>query len=117
MASRKKTPFSAWQTRKDNGIEERHIRLGNSQLLDSAMLDLSDKGFKVYIYMLLESGGKREFTFSRSTYSKIVGNSTFQRVKEELIQKGFIKEKQNNANLRKRNVYEFSDGWKSYIPP
>ncbi len=67
--------------------------------------------------MLLESGGKREFTFPRSKYSKLAGHDVFQRAKDELIEKGFIRVKQNNANLRKANIYEFSEAWKTYIPP
>ena len=91
MARTKKTPFAPWQTCKESGIEERYIRLGNSQLLHPAMLDLSDKARTIYIYMLLESGGKREFTFPRSKYSKIAGHTVFQNAKDELLQKGFIK--------------------------
>ena len=117
MARTKKTPFAPWQTCKESGIEERYIRLGNSQLLHPAMLDLSDKARTIYIYMLLESGGKREFTFPRSKYSKIAGHTVFQNAKDELLQKGFIRVKQNNANLRKANIYEFSDGWKRIEPP
>lgn len=117
MARQKKTPFSPWQTCKDNGIEERYIRLGNSQLLHPAMLSLSDRATVVYIYMLLESGGNRQFTFPRSKAKQLMGNDTFQKAKAELIKKGFIKEKQNNANLRKPNIYEFTEDWKRYIPP
>ena len=117
MARAKKTPFPPWQSCKDNGIEERYIRLGNSQLLHVATSCLSDKAFRIYVYMLLESGGKLEFTFPRSKYSKIAGHTVFQRAKSELIDKGFIKEKQNNANLRKENIYEFSDSWKRHEPP
>lgn len=117
MARPKKTPFSPWQTCKDSGIEERYIRLGNSQLLHPAMISLSDKAKTIYIYMLLESGGERDFTFPRSKYNKLAGHSVFQGAKDELIEKGFIKVKQNNANLRKANIYEFSDEWKRYNPP
>lgn len=117
MAKRKKTPFAPWQTCKSDGIEQRYIRLGNSQLLHPAMLSLSDKAQIVYIHMLLEAGGKREFTFPRSKYMTISSISAFKNAKAELISKGFIKEKQNNANLRKANIYEFSDAWKWYEPP
>ncbi len=117
MPRQKKTPFSPWQTSKTNGIEERYVRLGNSQLLHSSTMGLGDKAFKLYVYMLLESGGKREFTFPRSKYKKLAGNTVFQNAKEELLQKGFIILKQNNANLRKPNVYEFSEGWKKRVPP
>ena len=117
MARKKITPFNPWQTCKENGKEERYIRLGNSQLLHPSMIGLSDKAKVIYMYMLLESGGKKEFCFPRSKYKKICGNDAFQRAKDELINKGFIKEKQNNANLRKPNVYEFLADWKDYMPP
>lgn len=117
MARTKKTPFPPWQTCKDSGIEERYIRLGNSQLLHPAVLKLSDKAMRVYVYMLLESGGKKEFTFPRSKYRKLAGNDAFQRAKDELIEKGLIRVKQNNANLRRANIYEFCDEWKRYNTP
>lgn len=117
MAKTKKTPFAPWQTCKADGVEQRYIRLGNSQLMHPAMLSLSDKAQVVYIHMLLESGGKKEFTFPRSKYNSIAGHTAFQNAKEELIQHGFIRVKQNNANLRKANVYEFIEEWKRYEPP
>lgn len=116
MARSKKTPFPSWQTCKPDGVEQRYIRLGNSQLLHPAMLKLSDKAQIVYIHMLLEAGGNREFTFPRSKYSPIAGHTAFQKAKEELIRCGFIRVKQNNANLRKANIYEFTDDWKRHKP-
>ena len=44
-------------------------------------------------------------------------NTVFLNAKEELIKKGFIVLKQNNANLRKPNIYAFSEEWKRFIPP
>ena len=41
----------------------------------------------------------------------------WQTKKAELIEKGFIVELQKNKNLRKANVYEFSEDWKRYEPP
>lgn len=117
MPRTKKTPFPPWQTMKENGIEERYIRLGNSQLLHCATMELGDKAFRLYIHMLLEAGGKKEFTFPRSKYKKLAGNTVFQNAKEELLNRGFIKIKQNNANLRKPNIYEFSEEWKHFVPP
>ena len=57
MARQRKTPFPPWQTCKDSGVEDRYIRLGNSQLLHPAIISLSDKAIRIYAYMLLESGG------------------------------------------------------------
>jgi len=109
---RKKTPFPPWQTCKSNGIEERYIRLGNSQMLHEAMKQLSGNAFKIYTYMLLESGGNAIFEFPRCKYKSMLTNQTFQKVKMELVDKGFIEVVQNNANLRKPNKYRFIDEWK-----
>ncbi len=118
MARIKKTPFPPWQTLKQDGIEKRYVRLANTQLCASAMNNLSNTAFRVYVHMLLESEGKREFTFPVSKYKKFTTKPTFQKAKEELIAAGFIVERQNNSNLRKANVYEFSDEWKRReIPP
>ena len=117
MGKSKKTPFPIWQTCKPDGIEQRYILLGNSLLLHPAWLSLSDKAKVIYVHMLLESGSKQDFTFTHSKYSKLASKAVFQRAKEELIDKGFISEKQNNANLRKPNVYMFSENWKQYEPP
>lgn len=116
MAKRKPTPFAPWQSDKPDGIEKRYIRLGNSQLLHPAMMSLSDKAFRIYVQMLLEAGGSKEFEFPRAKYKKIAGNTVFQNAKQELVNKGFIKVKQCNKNLRKPNVYEFSGEWRQYIP-
>lgn len=117
MAKVKKTPFPPWQTKKPDGIENRYIRLGNSLLCDNVFKSLGDKSKVIYIYMLLESSGKKEFTFPYSKFKNICSKPSFQDVKDELIKKGFISEKQNNKNLRKANIYEFSDIWKKYEPP
>lgn len=117
MARTKKTPFAPWQSCKDDGIEKRYIRLGNSLLLHPAVMELSDKAFRIYVHMLLEAEGKRTFVFPRQTYKRLAGNTTFQRAKNELIEKGFIREKQCNRNLRKPNEYEFLEDWKQHIHP
>lgn len=114
MSRSKKTPFPPWLSCNPDGNEKRYIRLGNTQLSHPATLSLSDKAFVIYIRMLLEAGGQREFVFPRTKYNGIAGHSTFKKVKDELIEKGFIREVQNNANLRKPNVYEFSEEWKRY---
>lgn len=117
MARKKNTPFPPWTSCKNDGRESRYIRLGNSQMLHPAMQQLSDKAFRIYVNMLLEAGPERIFTFPRTKYKGMAGSATFQRIKEELIEKGFIREVQNNANLRKANVYEFSEAWKKFEPP
>lgn len=117
MGRSKKTPFPSWQTCKPDGVEQRYIRLGNSQLMHPAIKKLSPSAYKIYTYMLLESGGSRTFKYPYSKFKDIVSRRGFQLVKDELIKAGFICEVQNNANLRKANIYEFTDEWKKYKPP
>lgn len=110
MSRSKRTPFREWETAKNNGIEKRYIRLGATKYY--RMTDLSANAFKVFICMCMESAGQREFQFPYSKYKDFMSTHTFVRVKQELIDKGYIEEVQNNKNLRQANVYRFSSGWK-----
>lgn len=112
MGKSKKTPFPEWQTLKPNGIEERYIRLGNSQMLHEAMVGLTHAEFRLYAYMLIESGGKREFTMPRSKYGQFLSSHGAQSAIYGLEKKGFIDIVEKNGNLRKANVYRFSTRWK-----
>lgn len=113
MSKYKKTPFAPWETTKENGIEERFIRMGNSMLLHTSVRELSHTAFRVYTYMKLESAGKPEFTFPKTKWKGYISPNGFQKAKEQLCLSGFIEEVQNNANLRKPNVYRFSSKWKN----
>lgn len=113
MARTKKTPFPPWQTKKPDGIEKRYVRLGNSLLLDANCMALSGNAFRLYVYSLLEAEGKIEFEMPHRKYIKLMTKPTFIKSRDELIEKGFIEVAQNNANLRKANVYRFSDQWKA----
>lgn len=112
MARKKKTPFAPWETRTSDGIEKRYIRLGNTLLYSSAFLQLSAKAKETYIYMRIESAGKREFTMPHSKYIQFSKKDSFLRARDELEKAGFIETLQHNANLRKPNVYCFSERWK-----
>lgn len=114
MSRNKKTPFAPWETRTD-GTEKRYIRLGNSQMLDGSVRGLGDKAFRLYAYMRLESGGQREF---QMTYAKIrqlmpITDPTIKATVAELEQAGLIEVAENNANLRKPNLYRFSTRWRT----
>lgn len=109
---KKKTPFPSWTTKTSNGIEKRYIRIGNSLMLSKVYQMLSNSAKVIYSYMLLESGSNREFEFTASIYLKLMSRDTFFKARNELIEKGFIEIKQNNANIRKANVYAFSEAWK-----
>lgn len=112
MGRTKKTPFQPWQTCKSDGNEERYIRLGNSQLLHAEVNNLTHGAFRAYVYMLLESGGKQQFTFSRVKYNKFMSQGGGVKAIQELESKGFIEVVERNRNLRKPNVYRFSERWK-----
>ena len=112
MRRSRKTPFPNWQTQKVNGIEERYMRLGNSQLTAEAMYSLSHVAFRMYTYMLLESGGKQEFKMPRGKYGKFMSAGGAYKAIRELVEKGFIEIVEQNKNLRKANVYRFSTRWK-----
>lgn len=112
MARKKKTPFAPWETRKSDGIEKRYIRLADSLLCSPAFLQLSGNATRAYIYMRIESAGKPEFTMPRSKYIRFMKKDSFLTAREELETAGFIETVQNNANLRKPNVYRFSERWK-----
>ncbi|WP_312047523.1 hypothetical protein [Anaerotignum sp.] len=113
MGRKSKTPFNPWETAKENGIEERYIRSGNSQLLHPVFIRLSNSAKVTYMYMRLESGGKIEFEFPASKYIILMSKHTFLNAKEELIKNGFIEERQNNKNIRKPNIYRFSANWRN----
>lgn len=112
MARQKKTPFAPWETRASDGIEKRYIRLGNTLLYDPAFLQLSPMAKQAYIYMRIESAGKPEFIMPHSKYTKFAKKDSFLRAREELENAGFIETVQHNGNLRKPNVYRFSERWK-----
>lgn len=104
-------PF--WQSANPDCKEKRFLMLGNSFLLHPMILGLSNSAYRVYSYMCLESGGERIFTFPYCKYKKIVSKPTFQRALQELIDNRLIETLQNNANLRKANVYCFNPKWRS----
>lgn len=107
------TPFQPWETRNNDGKEKRYFRLGATLLASQAMLTLSPSAFKVLCYMKIESAGSRKFTYPHAKYRVFMSKPTFYKARDELIEHGFIDIVQNNKNLRKANVYMFSDRWKS----
>ncbi len=112
MAKIKKTPFAPWETRNTNGVEKRYIRLGVTQMASDTMRKLSPSAFKIYTYMKLESGGNKNFEFPHTKYKGWISKPTFFKAVEELESMGFIDIKFRNKNIRKPNVYSFSERWK-----
>lgn len=115
--AKKITAFKPWETMKDNGIEKRYIRLGDSQLVSEAMRALSNSAFRVYVNMRIESAGNQQFKFTFSKYKSYMTRPTFKKAVKDLEEKGFIDVVEHNANLRKANKYRFSEKWRSYIKP
>lgn len=111
--SKKITPFEPWETQKVNGVEKRYFRMGATLMASEPMRSLSPSAFKVYCYMRIESAGNRSFKFPHTKYRFYMSKPTFQKAKQELIDKGFIDVIQNNKNIRKPNIYAFSERWKA----
>lgn len=107
-----KIPF--WLTALFDRSKERFVMKGYTFYEHPAVKGLSPSAYKIYDYMCKECGGTTEFVFPASIYEKITTKPTFQKAKKELIEKGFIIEVQNNFNLRKPNVFRFSDEWKRH---
>ena len=105
-----KIPF--WLTAAINHIKERFVMKTYSFYEHPAVQSLSPSAYKVYDYMCKECGGNMEFIFPNSVIEKITTPPTFRAARKELIEKGFIELVQNNANLRKPNLYRFTDRWK-----
>ncbi len=111
MARRKITPFRPWETKNSNGVEKRYFRMGATIMASESMKSLSPSAFKVYCYMRIESAGKKTFTFPHSKYQSYMSKPTFFKAVGDLEVAGFIDVVQHNGNLRKPNVYSFSDRW------
>lgn len=112
MARKKIVPFEPWESKDCNGFERRYFRLGISMMSSEAMRTLSPSAFKVYCYMRIESGGRRSFTFPHAKYRTFMSKPTFFKALTELQEHGFVDVIQHNKNLRKANIYAFSDRWK-----
>lgn len=114
MARRRK-PLPDWATAKGDGIEQRFIQIGNSLMYHPAWNKLSPNAVRVYIHMMLESGGKIQFTMPHRVYSQFVSGPAFQRAKAELIEAGFILEEKNGKGTRSDSVYKFCFEWKKKL--
>jgi len=112
MPKFKRTAFKPWESKKDDGFEKRYTRIASTQLASEPMRTLSASAFKILIYMKIEAGGRKEFTFSNVKYRAFMSKPTFFKVLNELVEKGFIDIKERNKNQRISNVYLFSERWK-----
>lgn len=112
MARKKIVAFESWESKDSNGYERRYFRMGATLMASEPMRSLSPSAFKVYCYMRIESGGRRSFTFPHAKYRTFMSKPTFFKALTELQEHGFVDVIQRNGNLRKANIYAFSDRWK-----
>lgn len=102
-----------WLSARLDNKEGRFIQIGNSFLLSKEVKDLSPGARLMYLAMAMESAGKREFTFSRSTAQKFgISETTAARYIKELSSSGFIEMVSCGRFARVANVYRFSMNWK-----
>lgn len=83
MAKQKKTPFAPWETTTSDGIEKRYTRFGNTLLYSPAFLRLSPNAKQAYLYMKIESAGKKEFIMPRQKQIRFTNKDSFLRAKNE----------------------------------
>ena len=102
-----------WLPARLDNKEGRFIQIGNSFLLSKEVQDLSPGARLMYLAMAMESAGKREFTFSRSTAQKFgISETTAARYIKELSSSGFIEMVSCGRFARVANVYRVSMNWK-----
>lgn len=110
MSKKKPTPIEPY-----HAISEKvksHIRYNDTLDESPAYNDMSYVAQILYLKMWKSAGNKKVFQYPYSIYIKYFTKPTFIKAKKELIRHGFIKVVENNANLRKANVYEFIEDWK-----
>lgn len=108
-----------WLSANANNREGRFIQVGNSLLLDKEHFQqLSSNARLLYLYMSMESGGKREFRFTYSAAKKYgLASTTFERAKKELQDAGYIERVYDEDYSQfKAAVYRFSLEWKGVKP-
>lgn len=101
-----------WASAKADNKEKRFLQLGNSLLFNEQFHHLSAGAKHLYICMMMESGGHRDFLFPQSAAKKYgIAPASFWRYVAELADAKFIRV-QSMKNLRQKNEYAFSSEWK-----
>ena len=102
-----------WLSARPDNKEGRFIQIGNSFLLSKEVQALSPGARFMFLAMAMESAGRREFTFSRSTAQKFgISETTAARYIKELSSSGFIETVSCGRFARVPNVYRFAFTWK-----
>ena len=126
MGKNKKTSNTAkWESTKAGA--EHFTRIHDSLLISKAFTGLNARQRVLYIYMKSQykgekvtkdtpNGNKDQFRFNwafqQEKYKLYTNKETFYKDIKALEESGFIICAENNRNLRKCNVYQFSDEWK-----
>lgn len=71
--------------------------------------DLTPTARNLYIDMILQAKGEKEFVYPRRIYKSYYSAAAFQAAKDQLVKSGFISEKKY---FKAETVYELSAEWK-----
>lgn len=101
-----------WLSAKPDCKEGRFLQIGNSLFLSKEYRELSYAAQAIYLCMALESGGKRQFTFTKTDAKKYgICPKTLYRQIKELQDKKFLTVS-SGKNTRTPNEFEFCFSWK-----
>jgi len=113
--SKKKPDIEGWLCAENTSSKgQTFIRLTSDLLNAQPFTALSYSAQILYIRMSAAAAGRIEFVYPFSFYKNRMAKETFVRAKKELIDNGFITERQMK-NLRKPNIYRFSFDWKRQL--
>lgn len=105
-----------WLSRNADGKEGRFVQVGNSLLLSKEFQTLTSGARLLYLCMTMESGGKREFTFTHGAGKKYgVAPSSYDRYVKDLQERKFIErlEDTDTAPQYAPGKYRFCFDWKT----
>lgn len=95
-----------------NDFKEPYIAITKSMLTNEKWLSLEYSSQILYIQMKLWSYGKKEFKYSYSLASNILGSTrTIKKAIKELIDKGFIEIELCSKKPGIGTIYKFSNNW------
>lgn len=105
-----------WMSARKDCREKRFLQVGNSLFVakESPFKKLTSGAQILYLCMAMESGGKREVPFSRTTALKYgLNKNTFTRCVKELEDQRFISIAPEKSEPFKPTVYRFDFDWKT----
>ncbi len=109
---KKITPFKDYEQVTDrNGYEVNYLRITSIQL--ACMNELSANAFRLYVMMKSYAKGEVQFTYPYRIYKNIFSKQTFIKVRQELVDKGYIEPFHSHKTMRTENEYRFSSVWRT----